>query len=159
MKRAPKLKMLTFAATLTLLGLAGVLAPATPSSATANLPMSEFPLLTANSSPESIATGPDGNLWFTEASANQIGQITPTGTVTEYGAGPDVQGLDGIAAGPDGNVWFTCQLCGGIGNISPSGQVNTQFNDPVNNESAQGITAGPTATCGLPTPTMPLSQG
>ena len=30
-------------------------------------------------SPNGIATGPDGNLWFTEADGNRIGRITPTG--------------------------------------------------------------------------------
>jgi streptogramin lyase len=123
MKSSLKLKMLTFTATLALISSAGVLASATSSSAATNLPMSEFALPTANSSPSSIAAGPDGNLWFTEQNANQIGKITAAGTVTEYGVGPDVQGgLDDIAAGPDGNVWFTCQLCGGIGNISPPGR-------------------------------------
>jgi streptogramin lyase len=142
MQYALTLKVLTFAAALALLGPVAIVA-STPSASAASLPMSEFPLPTANSFPGSIAAGPDGNLWFTESGANQIGKITPTGTVTEYGTGLPNIGLDGIAAGPDGNVWFTCQLCGGIGNITPSGQVNTQFNDPVNNEDAQGLTTGP----------------
>jgi hypothetical protein len=31
-----------------------------------------------------IAAGPDGALWFTEFNANQIGRITPAGSITEY---------------------------------------------------------------------------
>ncbi len=38
--------------------------------------VTELPIPTANSSPFGITTGPDGNLWFTESSAGQIGRIT-----------------------------------------------------------------------------------
>ena len=41
---------------------------------------SEFPVPTANSSPNDIAAGPDGALWFTEAQANKIGRVTISGT-------------------------------------------------------------------------------
>ena len=40
--------------------------------------------ITPGSVPKSIAAGPDGNMWFTEAFGNRIGRITPTGTVTEF---------------------------------------------------------------------------
>src|SRR5688572_7121457 len=39
--------------------------------------VTEFPIPTAESLPQSIALGVDGNLWFTEAKAGQIGRITP----------------------------------------------------------------------------------
>ncbi len=35
-------------------------------------------------SSQSIMVGPDGNLWFTERYADQIGRITITGHVTEF---------------------------------------------------------------------------
>jgi virginiamycin B lyase len=38
--------------------------------------ITEFPLPTANSSPEGSTAGPDGNLWFTGYVTNQIGRIT-----------------------------------------------------------------------------------
>lgn len=38
--------------------------------------VTEFPLPTANSQPSHLATGPDGNLWFTEFAGNQIGHLT-----------------------------------------------------------------------------------
>jgi streptogramin lyase len=44
----------------------------------------EFPLSTAVSEPEGIATGPDGALWFTEAGTNKIGRITAAGVITEF---------------------------------------------------------------------------
>ncbi len=58
--------------------------------------------------PGGIATGPDGNLWFTERNLDRIGRITPAGVVTEFGTGisPDAN-LRRITAGPDGNLWFT----------------------------------------------------
>ena len=34
----------------------------------------EFPVPTATSGPLGITAGPDGNLWFTEALGNKIGQ-------------------------------------------------------------------------------------
>jgi streptogramin lyase len=37
-------------------------------------------------SPNEIAAGPDGALWFTKVTANQIGRITTTGTFTEFPA-------------------------------------------------------------------------
>jgi hypothetical protein len=39
--------------------------------------ISEFPTPTANSSPEGIVAGPDGNLWFAELGANRIGEVNP----------------------------------------------------------------------------------
>jgi streptogramin lyase len=38
--------------------------------------ITEFPIPTPSSAPESITPGPDGNLWFTEANSNKIGRIT-----------------------------------------------------------------------------------
>ncbi len=41
--------------------------------------------LTPNGSPSRIATGPDGNLWFTEiANPGRIGRITTGGDITEF---------------------------------------------------------------------------
>jgi hypothetical protein len=39
--------------------------------------VTEFAVPTPGSVPMRIVTGPDGNLWFTEQGANQIGRITP----------------------------------------------------------------------------------
>src|SRR5260370_24884826 len=65
----------------------------------------EFSLPTAGTQHVWIATGPDGNLWFTEDNVNQIGRITPSGAITEF---PVSGGRPfGITTGPDGNLWFT----------------------------------------------------
>ena len=88
--------------------------------------ITEFPPLTPNSFPASIAAGSDGALWFTEASANQIGRITTDGVVTEFFVPTPLCSPAGIAAGPDGNIWFT-ELDGKkIGRITLNG-VFTEF--------------------------------
>jgi virginiamycin B lyase len=55
--------------------------------------------------PYGITSGPDGNLWFIEANANQIGKITPSGAITEYPI-PTVNSMPRGITGPDGNLWF-----------------------------------------------------
>jgi streptogramin lyase len=77
--------------------------------------ITEFPIPTANSSPNGIAAGPDGNLWFTEESG-KIGRISPSGTITEFPVPTASNAPNGIAAGPDGNLWFT--LNNSIGRIT-----------------------------------------
>ncbi len=77
-----------------------------------------------------IALGSDGNMWFTESSADKIGKITTAGDVTEY----NLNSLNGlrpkkITAAADGNLWFTedCgdfDICGdalGLGKITTAG--------------------------------------
>jgi hypothetical protein len=44
--------------------------------------VTEFPIPTTGAGPWAIAAGSDGSMWFSEESADQIGRITPTGTVT-----------------------------------------------------------------------------
>ena len=98
--------------------------------------------ITANSAPQSITAGPDGNLWFTESAANKIGRITPTGVVTEF-----VNGLSagskpwGITSGPDGNLWITERGTSKIGRITPQGVI-TEFATITPNAAPWGITAG-----------------
>jgi len=45
----------------------------------------------------------------------QIGEITPSGVITQSGSG--LASPDGIAAGPDGNIWFTEFDGGKIGRL------------------------------------------
>src|SRR5664280_2209661 len=67
----------------------------------------DFQIPTANSQPNQITVGPDGNLWFTESGSNQIGRITTAGTITEFPVPTINSGPNGITAGADGNLWFT----------------------------------------------------
>jgi virginiamycin B lyase len=47
-------------------------------------------------------TGPDGALWFTEWTGNNIGCITTTGAITEYPLPTVNSGPAGITAGSNG---------------------------------------------------------
>lgn len=99
-----------------------------------------FPIPTANSQPFGITTGPDGNLWFTESSANQIGRITPDGQITEFPIPTPSSQLGAITAGPDGNLWFAeFGSAHQIGRITPEGVI-TEFPTQVR---SSGITTGP----------------
>jgi streptogramin lyase len=89
-----------------------------------------------------ITSGPDGNLWFTEPDGNDIGRITPSGTITEFPVPTATCFLGDIVAGPDGNLWFTEQDGNKIGRITPSGTI-TEFPVPTSNSVPAGITAGP----------------
>ena len=104
--------------------------------------VTEFAIPTANSNPYTIATGPDGALWFTESHGNKIGRITTAGAITEYGIpSADTQPL-AIIPGPDGAMWFTAYNANGIGRISTDGTVTgAQLSTP--NNTPWGITAGP----------------
>jgi streptogramin lyase len=90
----------------------------------------------------SIASGPDGNLWFTEASHNAIARSTTAGTITEFALPNPNSGPNAIAAGPDGNLWFTeSSGVGKVGRITPTGTI-TEFPIPTANSVPGGIAAG-----------------
>ena len=94
---------------------------------------------------QGVASGPDGNVWFTARGvpSHKVGKITPDGaTMTIY---PVSQYSDPryIAAGPDGNMWFTEYAGeGAIGRISTSGDL-TEFPIPTRFNRPWSIAAGP----------------
>jgi uncharacterized repeat protein (TIGR01451 family) len=70
--------------------------------------INEFPVPAQDSEIEGIVSGPDGNLWFTQAAADEIGRINPTThAITEFAIPTAGSSPTGITAGPDGNIWFT----------------------------------------------------
>src|SRR4051794_10574312 len=74
---------------------------------------------------DSITTGPDGNLWFTEQNAGRIGKMSPAGAMlNEYSLFVSGTALGAITTGPDGNVWFTENGTNRIGRITTSGAVS-----------------------------------
>jgi streptogramin lyase len=113
---------------------------ATP--ALAAFPITEYPVLTANAIPNFATLGPDGNVWFTEFSADKIGKITTAGVVTEYPIPTADSQPEGITAGPDGNLWFVETAANQVGKINTAGKI-TEFSIPTANSGAAGITAGP----------------
>jgi streptogramin lyase len=75
------------------------------------------------SSINSLAEGPDGNVWFVAdfdpssgGSQVMIGSVTPAGQVTEFPPIPVTAGLaaaaHGIVSGPDGDLWFGYTVTG-----------------------------------------------
>ena len=74
--------------------------------------------------PARIITGPDSNLWFTEAGRGSIGRLTPGGTLTEFPV-PGAVSLNAIALGSDGAMWFTDGGASYIGRITTAGVITT----------------------------------
>jgi virginiamycin B lyase len=94
--------------------------------------ITEFPLPSGSSAPAFIATGADGNLWFTEFSVNpKVARITTDGAITEFPTPRPDATPSGIVAGSDGNVWFSQAdfefgFEGYVSRITPAGDI-TQF--------------------------------
>lgn len=113
-------RLLTIAAT-TL-----VVAAATASAGAAVGTIREYtgPIDVAGAQLVDIATGPNGNLWFTESGVGKIGRLDPrTGTIVEFDAGCGQPNQ--ITLGADGNLWYTCSDGGVIGRITPLGTATT----------------------------------
>jgi streptogramin lyase len=103
---------------------------------------SEFGTAASTSTPTGVAAGPDGNVWFTESALGNIGQITPSGQLTEFPVPTPDSEPTSIAKGPDGNLWFTEYLGNRIGFITPSGQI-TELPVLTAGSNPLGITSGP----------------
>ncbi len=101
----------------------------------------EYPIPTVASSPAGIASGPDGNLWFTEVAGNKIGRITPAGVISEFPIPTPGSGPLGITTGPDGNLWFTESVVGNVARITTAGVV-TEFPVPFTFLGLGDIAAG-----------------
>src|SRR6187397_234092 len=105
--------------------------------------------LNSGSSLNVIATGPDGNLWFTDqGTTNAIGRITTAGQITEFSTGLNADSAPsfGIAGGPDGNLWFTDKgNPQAIGRINPNTNAIDEFNfgGLIPDSIPAGIAAGP----------------
>ncbi len=87
-----------------------VVAGMTATSSAQSVSVTEFTIPPPDSQPSGFVSGPDGALWFTERTANKLGRITPSGTVTEY-ALPTSSTFGSqpynITLGADGALWFT----------------------------------------------------
>ena len=98
--------------------------------------------MSASAQPSGIAAGPDGNLWFTERSADNIGRITPAGVITEFPIPTASAKPSWIAGGSDGNLWFTEEGGNRIGRITPAGVI-TEFSSGISpSANPYGIAAG-----------------
>jgi virginiamycin B lyase len=131
----------------------GALPTATPDGSAPSLAVSagrfkSFRVPTANSQPRHITLGSDGNMWFTEGNATQIGVIDAKGRITEFVVPEPFTTPDDIVAGPDGALWFTIPngFPDAIGRVTTDGQF-TMFGTCTPQECSslvpQGITSGP----------------
>jgi streptogramin lyase len=99
--------------------------------------------LTSNSYPFGITTTPNGDVWFTEQNANQLGQLSPTGTLLQQPGGLSTSSEpQGITVGPDGNLWFTEFNQNQIGVMSPGGTLINQYSVS-GGANPNSITVGP----------------
>jgi virginiamycin B lyase len=133
-----------------------------PGAAGADPVVTEFdgnitPGFTAARAPETVTTGPDGNIWFTESGdPGGLGRLNSDGTVTEFTPGNTIgftanrQPL-GFTSGPDGAIWFTeAGDPGGLGRLNGNGNGNatvTEFTSSnttgfTANRAPFGITTG-----------------
>jgi virginiamycin B lyase len=105
--------------------------------------------------PDSVTSGPDGNVWFTydpstaPGSHSGIGRITPSGTISTFDDAGTVRARD-VTAGPEGSLWVTqvgsSNSTGAeIARVTPTGTV-TEYPTPTNKgfgDDIQDITLGP----------------
>jgi streptogramin lyase len=115
--------------------------------------------------PNSIAAGPDGNVWFTSLTTRSlpnigtppaIGRITPGGEITEFRAGMTyASSPDGIVSGSDGALWFTDRERRSIGRlVPPNAPPNTFIVRPAKPARRNGVTTIPVAVPGPGTLTL-----
>jgi virginiamycin B lyase len=107
--------------------------------------ITEYPVPNGNG-PAVIATGPDGNLWFTELDNGYIGMINPsTRVVTQFPTSSHGTccGPWGITTAPDGNLWFTGDGDHKVGLINPTTYAITELLVPYSNAGPKAITVGP----------------
>jgi streptogramin lyase len=97
---------------------------------------------------ESIAAGPEGDMWFTEVPSTAIGRVTPGGAITEF-PGLKSEAYE-IALGPEGDLWFTEPGARTIGRITAAGAI-TEFSEGLN-EHPFGIARGPEGNMWFTTP-------
>jgi virginiamycin B lyase len=118
--------------------------------------ISDIPLA-ARFSPTAVAAGPDGTMWFAEASlvggasgmAPKLGRVGPSGAITAFSLPASAGLIRRMTTGPDGNLWFTedannpsdKQASGKLGRMTPTGTV-TEFPLPAGNPFVNCITPG-----------------
>ncbi len=95
------------------------------------------------SGPTSIATGPDGNLYFTNSGNGSIGSIAISNHAITNFTDPGVSQPTSIAAGLDGHMWFTSQANSAIGDITTDGAGTIVVTTDPSISNPTGIAAGP----------------
>ncbi|MET0603146.1 MAG: MopE-related protein [Baekduia sp.] len=83
----------------------------------------EFGGLSTGANAQTIAAGPDGNIWFLEFGTDSVGRIAPNGAVTEFQLPPGLQLVrergEELTVGPGGDMYFLTN--GGIARMTTAG--------------------------------------
>jgi virginiamycin B lyase len=90
--------------------------------------ITEYPIPTANSQPNSIVSG-EGGMWFTETEGNKIGWISLFGAFHEFRIPTAKSSPVGIAVGPDRAIWFAESAAHKIGRMTETGSF-TEYTVP-----------------------------
>jgi len=104
--------------------------------------------------PMFIATGADGNMWFTNSNRNSVSRITPDGMITEFaiptgGYSTKSSGPGDLVPGPDGNLWFPESAAGKIASITPQGVI-TELAIPAPGSIGYNMVFGPDGAIWFP---------
>jgi virginiamycin B lyase len=108
--------------------------------------VTEFSIPTPSSEAQDIVLGPDGKLWFTERTANQIGRVTPGNPplIEEFALPAGFSQPLNITVGPDNRIWFSCRdAAGAVCRMNPANPADTQGHGGYGVVTAAGIAAGP----------------
>jgi streptogramin lyase len=96
----------------------------------------------AGCGPWGIASGPDGNLWLTCGSSNQVKKVRTDGSVENFYTLPQANSYPvGVTTGADGNVWFGEHNVDRVAKITTSGVI-TQYTLPNAGSGVVGVTRG-----------------
>jgi streptogramin lyase/outer membrane protein assembly factor BamB len=100
-------------------GTAGSLATFLPARAVGGI--AQFGGLTGSSAPFDVAVGQNGQIFFTERSADKIGRMSLSGAVSEFSIPTASSAPTGIVAGPDGDIWFSESGQAKVGRMTTDG--------------------------------------
>ena len=77
--------------------------------------------------PSGMASGPDGNIWFTDWGRNTIGRMSPSGALRQFPLPRRSAQPTSIVAGPGGRMWFTeASRIGNIGMTVPEAELSSR---------------------------------
>ncbi|HXW76768.1 MAG TPA: hypothetical protein VEJ20_05090 [Candidatus Eremiobacteraceae bacterium] len=105
----------------------------------------EYGIPTADSIPEFLTVGPDGNIWFTEGNTDNIGRLTITGTPSieevQTPSSAEIQTVPwGITVSPEDNeIWVAESNAGQVARVT-TGFVITEYGIPAD-AAGEGTTA------------------
>ena len=84
----------------------------------------------------------NGDIWFSEYEAGQIGRITMDGHVTEYPIPTPNSEPRAMVTHPDGHIWFVETKANALGRIDAQGRV-TEWPVKTPDASLRGVTVAP----------------